>query len=109
DYDDVSTAYNFLTQQLHVPAERIIVQGHSLGGAMAIDLAAKKPLAGLIAESAFVTAFRVRTHWALLPFDRFRNLDKITSVHCPVLVIHGVSDGLIGSWHGRQLFARAHE
>lgn len=106
-YEDIDAAYRYLTQQLGVPAARILVHGHSLGSGVAIDLASRQPVGGLIAESAFVTAFRVQTHWPIVPFDRFRNIDKISKVRSPVLVIHGTKDGLIRPWHGRSLFARA--
>jgi abhydrolase domain-containing protein 17 len=103
-YADVEAAYNYLTEKLDVPAENIIAYGHSLGGAMAIDIAAKKPLGGLIVESSFTTAFRVMTRISILPFDKFRSIDKIATVKCPVLVIHGVQDNTIVVGHGKALF-----
>lgn len=105
-YEDEEAAYNYL-RQLGVPPERIIAFGHSLGGAAAVDLASRQPIAGLIMESSFVTAFRVLTRVQLLPFDRFRNLDKVLRVRCPVLIIHGTADQVISYWHGRRLFAAA--
>jgi fermentation-respiration switch protein FrsA (DUF1100 family) len=80
-----------------------------LGAAAAVDLAAKRPVAGLVMESAFTSAFRVLTRYALLPFDKFPNLAKIRNVHCPVLVIHGKRDGIISFYHGQTLFAAANE
>ena len=44
-----------------------------------------------------------------MPFDKFNNIGKIRSVHCPVLVIHGTRDSVINSSHGRQLFAAAND
>ena len=108
-YDDITTAYNYLTQQLHIPPARIIAHGHSLGTGVTIDLASRVPLAGMIVESAFVTTFRVRTHWTMLPVDEFRNIDKVHSVHCPSLFIHGTDDWVIGIWHSRALFDQANE
>ncbi len=108
-YEDSEAAYNYLTNNLHVPSNRIIAWGRSLGGAAAVDLAAKCPVAGLIMESAFTSAFRVLTRYALLPFDRFANLAKIRDVRCPVLVIHGRRDGIIGFYHGQTLFAAAND
>ena len=62
---------------------------------------------GLVLESPFLTAFRVLTRIPLFPFDRFRNVDKIGRVRCPVLVMHGEADEIVPLWHGRQLFERA--
>ena len=60
-------------------------------------------------ESGFVTAFRVVTRVSLFPFDRFRNIDKIARVTCPVLVMHGSADGIVPFAHGRALFRAAPE
>src|SRR5439155_21231421 len=60
-YADVLAAYEYLTTRLGISSERIISYGHSLGAALAVDLAARKPVAGVIIESAFTTAFRVVT------------------------------------------------
>jgi len=108
-YRDIETAYNYLTQRLRVPSQRIIAYGRSVGAGSAVDLASRKPLAGLIMESAFTTAFRVIVPIPILPFDKFRNIDKIKKVKCPVLVMHGKADDTIPFQHGQQLFAAAKE
>lgn len=103
-YADISANYAYLTQTIGVPAERIIVMGSSLGAALAIDLAAREPVAGLIVESPFVTAFRVVTYVPLLPFDKFDNMGKISNVRCPILFVHGTHDRIVPIWHGRKLY-----
>ena len=108
-YGDIDAAYNYLTQVLKIPADRIIAHGRSLGGAVAIDLASRKPVGGLIVESSFVSAFRVVTGYRIFPFDKFRNADKIKAVRCPLLIIHGRQDEVIPFWHGEQLFALAND
>ncbi|HEX5704237.1 MAG TPA: alpha/beta hydrolase [Pyrinomonadaceae bacterium] len=108
-YEDIDAAYNYLTQVLKVPPDRIIAHGRSLGGAVAIDLASRKPLGGLVVESSFVSAFRVVTGYRIFPFDKFRNADKIKAVRCPVLIIHGRQDEVIPFWHGERLFELANE
>jgi hypothetical protein len=108
-YRDIDTVYNYLTQHLGVPTQRIIAYGRSVGAGSAVDLAARKPLAGLIMESAFTTAFRVVVPIPILPFDKFRNLDKLKKVKCPVLVMHGRADEVIPFSHGQKLFAAAPE
>ena len=77
-----------------------------MGGGIAVDSASRQPVAGLILES-FITAFRVVASFAIVPFDMFRNIDKIKSVHCPVLVIHGKADEIIPFQHGQKLFEAA--
>ncbi|MDI6738737.1 MAG: alpha/beta hydrolase [Candidatus Edwardsbacteria bacterium] len=108
-YMDIDAAYASLVDSLQVPPDRIIAFGHSLGGAAAVDMAARKPLAGLIMESSFVTAFRVMTRIPVLPFDKFRNIDKIKHVKCPVLFIHGANDQTIPLWHSQALLKAANQ
>ena len=104
-YQDINTAYNYLTQTLKITPQQIIVFGRSVGGGSAVDLASKKPVAGLIVESSFTSIFRVVVPVPLLPFDKFTNLDKIKKVTCPALIIHGKSDEIIPFTHGEKLFA----
>ena len=108
-YADIDSAYDYLTRVMGVPSTRIIAYGRSVGSGPAVDLAARRPLAGLVVESAFVTAFRVLTRVPLLPVDKFRNIDKIGKVSCPVLVMHGGQDDIIPIDHGRRLFDAAPE
>jgi fermentation-respiration switch protein FrsA (DUF1100 family) len=106
-YADIDGAYDYLTGPLHVPPQRIIAYGRSLGAGAAVDLAARRPVGGLILESPFLSAFRVMTRVPLFPFDKFRNAGKIGRVRCPLLVMHGEADEIVPLWHGRQLFDKA--
>jgi abhydrolase domain-containing protein 17 len=108
-YADEEAAFRLLTEEKKIPAERIIAVGQSLGGAMAIDLAAKHKLGGLIVQSSFTSAFRVLTRWPILPFDKFDSVSKIKRVHCPVLIIHGKKDSVVGFWNSQVLFNSANE
>ncbi len=103
-YEDADAAYQHLVAELKIDPKNIIVFGRSLGGAVAIDLASRRPVGGLIVESSFVSAFRVVTGYPIFPYDRFESAAKIASVRCPVLVIHGTSDEVIPIWHGKALF-----
>jgi abhydrolase domain-containing protein 17 len=94
---------------MHIQPNRIIAFGRSVGSGPAANLACHRPVAGLILESAFTSAFRVITRVSVLPFDRFDNLRKIKSVHCPVLIIHGTQDAVISTSNGKELFAAANE
>ncbi|MDX2164511.1 MAG: alpha/beta hydrolase [Gammaproteobacteria bacterium] len=103
-YTDSRTAYNYLTEKLHVSPSHIIVYGRSLGAAVAINLAVRKPVAGLIMESPFLTAYRAITQIPIFMFDKFRNIDKIQIIKCPVLIIHGKKDTVIPFWQGKKLY-----
>ena len=94
-YGDIDAAYEYLTREKGLPADRIILYGRSLGAGAAVDLAARRPVGGLVLESPFLTAFRVMTRIPLFPFDKFRNVDKIGRVRCPVLIMHGEADEIV--------------
>jgi len=108
-YADIDAAYDWLINVQHVPPERILLLGRSIGGGPATDLATRRPVGGLILESAFTSAFRVATHWPIFPRDRYCNIEKLPKVHCPVLVIHGRDDGVVRFWHGQKNYATANE
>jgi len=108
-YEDESAAYGYLTETLHVSPDRIVIFGRSVGTGPASWLAARKPAAGLVLQSPFVSAFRVLTRIPLLPFDKFPNGRNIRNVHCPVLIMHSHGDSVIPFWHGQKMFDLAHE
>jgi uncharacterized protein len=114
-YRDADAAYRYLREELGVPAERIIVFGHSLGSAVAIDLASRARVAGLIVEGGLISV--VQRGQELYPFipvrwiarTRFASIDKIPKVTAPKLLLHAVSDEVIPLSHGRRLFQAAAE
>lgn len=84
-----------------VDPTRIIVAGWSLGGAVAIDLASREKVAGLISFCTFSSMGEMaRRNLPLVPASillrhRFDNETKITKVTCPILIGHGRRDTLI--------------
>lgn len=110
---DARAAYDYLRHTLHVPAERIVLFGHSLGSAVAVELASRVAAAGLVLESPLLSAYRVQftSPWilALLPFDRFKSIDKIARLALPVLVVHSRDDPVIPVSHGKMLYRLARE
>ncbi|MBW4422867.1 MAG: alpha/beta hydrolase [Myxacorys californica WJT36-NPBG1] len=108
-YQDADVAYRYLTQQLKIPPEQIILYGRSIGGGSATDLASRHSVGGLILESTFTSAFRVVVPFSLLPFDKFSNLDKLPKVRCPILVMHGQADQTIPIQHSQTLYNAASE
>lgn len=115
-YRDAAAAWGFLTQTRDVEPSRIVVWGKSLGGAVAIELAAKlagaqRP-AGLIVQSSFTSVPAMAAeHYPFLPRfllrHRMDSLSRIGRVGCPLLVIHGEADEIVPINHGRALFDAA--
>jgi fermentation-respiration switch protein FrsA (DUF1100 family) len=107
--DDETAAYDYLTVNLKIPANNVIIFGRSVGSGPAVYLAARRPVAALILQSPFLSAFRVVTYIPIFPFDRFPNYKEIGRVRCPLLIIHGTQDSIINIRHGRKLFDLANE
>lgn len=108
-YEAARRARRYLREQLGVPAEKTILLGRSLGGGPATQMAIEEPIAGLVLQSAFTSAFRVVTRVPLLPFDPYVNVRKLPRLRAPVLIMHGDRDEVIPFHHGQALFAAAHE
>jgi len=106
-YNDVQAIYDYLINHKNLRHEQIISYGHSLGAAIATDLAFSRPVAALVLENPFVTAFRVKTVYQLVPFDKFASIDKIDKVNTPVFITHSRDDNVIPFWHGEALFEKA--
>lgn len=114
-YADARAAYDYLVNQRRISPERIVIYGHSLGSAVAVELATQVPAAGLIVEGALTSVpDRGAELWPLIPVrligrNRFGSLDRIGKIQMPVLFIHGRDDQTIPIAHGRKLFAAAPE
>jgi len=110
-YRDARAAWRFLLAS-GVEADRIVILGKSLGGAVAVDLAAEVTPAGLIVESSFtsVPEMAIR-HYPFVPrwFVRTKmdSRSKIGGVDCPIMVIHSPDDEIVPFDHGRQLYQAA--
>lgn len=105
----IDAAYEYLTGQGGVAADRIVVYGRSMGSGPSTDLAARVPVAGLILEGGYVSIFRVITRLPILPWDKFANERKLPAVRCPVFVMQAEHDEVVGYWHGPRLYAAANE
>jgi uncharacterized protein len=112
-YKDASGAYRYLREQLGVEPDRIIIFGHSLGSAVAVDLASRVPSAGLIVEGALTSAIdRGAELYPYIPVrwigrSRFASIDKISRVTVPKLFLHAKGDEVIPIAHGRRLYEAA--
>jgi uncharacterized protein len=112
-YRDVDAAYRYLTSERGVPVSKIIIFGHSLGSAVAIDLASRVPAAALIVEGAFTSATdRGQELYPYIPVrwiaaSRFSSIDKIGRVTVPKLFLHATEDEVIPLAHGRRLYEAA--
>ena len=113
-YRDGRAAFDYAVKLPEVEAERIILWGTSLGGAVAVDVATQRPAAALILESTFSSAKDVaRTAYPFLPArfflrTKFNSVEKIQKIRIPLLFMHGTHDSIIPIELGRRLFRVAH-
>lgn len=111
-YTDAETAYRYLRDKGYGPA-RIILHGESLGTAVAVELAARIPVGGVILEAPFSSAGdaagRVVPVLGPLVVRGFNSKEKIPHINAPLLIIHGDADRVIHIDLGRALFEAAVE
>ncbi|MEJ8822417.1 alpha/beta fold hydrolase [Variovorax humicola] len=111
--EDARAAWTWLAAR-H-PQQRRYIFGHSLGGAIGIDLAASvKDESGVIVEGTFTSISDVVSSfkWGWLPFEPFITqpfdaLAKVKDIGAPLLVVHGALDNLIRPELGRKLYDAA--
>ncbi len=111
-YVDGEAAYQYVLSR-GIKPENIIIWGQSLGAAVAIHTAQWKNIARTIIESAFVSmdSMASEQYWFLpthlmLQFH-FRNIEAITNIISPILVIHSRDDEIIAFPNGKTLFENA--
>lgn len=113
-YEDAGAAWNYLIKNRASDPKRTFIYGHSLGGAIAIDLAMRHPeAAGIIAESTFTSMVDMgNREYAYMPVDlllnqRFDSLSKISHLKIPLLLIHGTWDTRVPYQMSQRLFDSA--
>lgn len=96
-----------------VPAQSIVVYGESLGSGTAVQLAASRPVGGVVLHAPYDSLrdiVRSRTAW-LLPRmifrERYDSIRQIARVTAPILWIHGDHDRVIPLARGRRLYDAA--
>jgi pimeloyl-ACP methyl ester carboxylesterase len=106
--DTIRVAYDWAAADRRIDAKRMVAYGRSLGGGAASRLAAERPLAALILESAFTSvadfAGRLLAPGFLVR-DRFDNRAALAKYRGPLLVIHGTHDTIVPIAQGRELAA----
>ncbi|MEO0770986.1 MAG: alpha/beta hydrolase [Cyanobacteria bacterium J06649_4] len=112
-YADAEAAWQYLTTTRELSPHQITICGHSMGGAVAIDLAAQHPTAAkLIVESSFTTmkdAIDAKKIYGLFPIEQllshpFDSLSKVKTLQVPVLYVHGDQDFDVPAEFSKRLY-----
>mmetsp|Transcript_30755 Transcript_30755/g.27956 ORF Transcript_30755/g.27956 Transcript_30755/m.27956 type:complete len:222 (+) Transcript_30755:33-698(+) len=98
--EDSEYVFNFITDEIGILPQDVILFGRSIGSGPATHLAARHKVNMLVLMSAYTSIKRVVKDMAGsiaagLVAERFKNIDEISKVKSPVLIIHGIADKLI--------------
>jgi hypothetical protein len=110
---NIRKVYNYAKNDLGFNQDEIILYGHSLGTGPSIDLASdeKFPISALILQAPFLSILRTVADVYFLFiqlnrtvfFDYFPNLDKVSRLKSPTLIIHGTKDNIVPMEDGEKL------
>lgn len=112
---DAAAARQWLARRAGIEPDRVIVFGESIGGAVAIDLAANGGARALILENTFTSLPDVAAyHFPWVPCRwlmhiRLNSLAKIGHYHGPLFASHGDPDSVVPFPLGKRLFEAANE
>ncbi|MBI5149973.1 MAG: alpha/beta hydrolase [Candidatus Omnitrophica bacterium] len=111
-YLDALAAYDYLRGRPDIASSKIVGYGESLGGAVVVDLAAKRELAALIVDSSFTNAADMAK--LVYPFvpsflikTKLDSIGKIRAVTAPKLLLHSREDELVPFALGEKLYQAA--
>jgi fermentation-respiration switch protein FrsA (DUF1100 family) len=114
---DAEAAYRYATDHLKSGPASIVFFGHSLGTAIATELAVVHRPAALLLQSPFTSARDMATliagkpvtalTWRFVSRVHFDTVRGVSSLDVPVSVAHGGRDRVIPSRMGRQVYESA--
>jgi fermentation-respiration switch protein FrsA (DUF1100 family) len=113
---DARATYRLVRERLATDSTRIALYGHSLGSAVAAELASDHPPSALLLEAPFTSArdmaramlvLPVAAAWRAIARVHFDTRAVVASLQVPVSVVHGESDGIIPMRMGRAVHAAA--
>jgi fermentation-respiration switch protein FrsA (DUF1100 family) len=113
---DARAALRVAREQLGVDSSRLVYFGHSLGSAVAAELAAEHPPAALILLAPFSSArdmarampgLPLGALWPTIGRVHFDTRERVAALRAPVFVAHGDRDMVVPIWMGRDVYAAA--
>lgn len=111
---DARAALLALDRELNVSPDRVVLFGHSLGSAIATELAREVPVRALLLQSPFSSARAMAKRmpvpgisglWRLISRVHYDSIRHVAELACPVFVAHGARDRVIPLHMGEAVFA----
>ena len=118
-YMDAEAAFDYLVSDLGLDAEReIVLFGRSLGAGVAVEMATRHRVRGVMIESGFTSIREMaESSGSILPVPlvlalfeaRYDSISKIGRVESPLMILHGDRDDTVPYWMAEKLYAAASE
>ena len=112
-YRDAQAGLEWLKARKKIGPSETVLYGESIGAAVVLELAAKEKFRAIILEAPFTSLSELaKVHYPFVPgvFTsgfQFQNMEKISKVHSPLLILHGEEDEICPFEMGRALYERA--
>jgi fermentation-respiration switch protein FrsA (DUF1100 family) len=112
-YLDAEAAWDHVVSQRGVLPSRLVLFGESLGSGVAVELATRREIAGLVLEGAFSSLPELGARLypylpvRLLARVRYDNAAKVGSLDRPLLMLHSPQDRVVPIELGRALYDAA--
>jgi len=113
---DARAAREFVISQLGVPSDRVAYFGHSLGSAIAAELASEKPPTALLLQSPFSSARAMARRmvlpgltmfWPIVSRVHYDTIQRVRDLAVPVWVAHGLRDHVVPVEMGKEVYDAA--
>jgi pimeloyl-ACP methyl ester carboxylesterase len=113
---DARAALEYAVDTVGASPGNLVYYGHSLGSAIATELASERPPRSLVLQSPFSSAREMGTRmylpglgafWNLISRVHFDTVRRVRSIASPVWVAHGDKDFVIPVYMGRAVYAAA--
>ena len=115
-YHDAEAAWEYAVHNLGISPNRVISFGASMGTAVAVDLAAKRDVAGVVLVAPFASSKAVaRRLYRFLPGSgfvvrsKFDTAAKLTRVRAPIFIAHCTGDTVLPFALGEEVYRLAGE
>ena len=115
-YLDAEAALDYVVSRGDVDPSRIVLFGHSLGTAIAVETAVRREVHAVLLEAPFTSVGAMAAHgYPFVPGigrilrTKFNSLSKIGDIGAPLMVVHGEMDATIPVRMGRELYDAAAE